>query len=396
MNTQLRENIHWVGYVDWSVRDFHGYNTNRGATYNAYLLQDEKTALIDTVKGLYLDHLLDNIRQHTPLEKIDYIICNHSEHDHSSSLPRVLAACPQAVVVCDQKCREFLKMQYDISEWNFQIVKTGDTLTLGKRTLQFMETPMVHWPDSMFTYVVEEKLLFSMDAFGQHFASSHRFDDEVDLPTVMAEAKTYYANIVMLYGKQIAKVLEQAARLEIEMIAPSHGVIWRSHIAEIVAAYQEWVVCQAKPKVVVLYDSMWGSTKRMAEAITQGAALEGVEAKLISVRAAGITEVATEVLDAGAIAFGSATLNMGMMPMMSAALTYLKGLHPVGKAGIAFGSYGWGKGATEDLQAWLQSTEIEILGEPLKCKFRPNREVLAECETIGRQLAEKARELAAR
>ena len=395
METSLREGIDWVGYVDWTVRDFHSYVTRRGATYNSYIIRDEKTALIDTVKAPFADCLLQHVSALTDPQEVDYVVCNHAEPDHTGSLARVVAACPNATVVCDQKCRDILAAYNDVADWPFQIVKTGDTLSLGKRTLHFVETPMVHWPDSMATYVPEEKLLFSMDAFGQHFASAHRFDDEVDLDIVMQEAKKYYANIVMLYGRQIASVLDAAAGLDIEMIAPAHGVIWRSHIGRIVSAYKDWVTCKPAAKVLVIYDSMWQSTRLMAEAIVEGASVPGVDAKPLYVRATGLTEIATEVLDAATIAFGSATLNMGMMPMMSAVLTYLKGLRPAGKAGFAFGSFGWGKGGAEAINEYLGAMKLDILRGPLKAKWRPTNEALEECRAAGRMLAEKARELTA-
>ncbi len=390
MNTTLCKGIDWVGYVDWTLRDFHSHVTRRGATYNSYLVRDENTALIDTVKAPFADHLLQNVSALTELTSVNYLICNHAEPDHSGALPQVMGALPQATLVCTRKCAEILGSYYDTSAWNIQTAATGDTLSLGKHTLHFIETPMVHWPDSMFTYVPEEKVLFSMDAFGQHYASGNRFDDEVDLGEVMEEAKKYYANIVMLYGRQIGKVLNSTAPLDIAMIAPAHGIIWRSHIGEIVSAYKEWVTCKPKPKVLVIYDSMWNSTKRMAEAIVDGASIEGVEPKLISVRATGLTEIATEVLDAAAIAFGSATLNMGMMPMMGAVLTYLKGLRPTGKAGFAFGSYGWGKGGAEAIDEYLKTMNYEILCEPLKCKWRPDNVALEPCRAAGKALAEKA------
>jgi len=394
METRLRDNIDWVGYVDWTVRDFHGYLTGRGSTYNAYLIRDEKTALIDTVKGPYFEHLLRNIGTLTDLRNVDYVVCNHAEVDHSGALPQVMAALPNATLVCDEKCRQALSMHFDTSSWKFRIVATGDTISLGKRTLHFVETPMVHWPESMFTYVPEEKLLFSMDAFGQHYATSQRFDDEVPFATLMEEAKIYYASIVMPYGKQVSRVLDQAAGLDIEMIAPSHGIIWRSRLADILAAYRDWAVCKPKSRVVVIYDSMWGSTAEMARAILEGASVAGVEATLIHVRDSHFAKIANEILDAPAIALGSCTLNQGMMPMMGAVLTYLKGLRPVGKSGFAFGSYGWGRGGPEDIDEWLKQVKWEILREPLKAQFRPAPEVLEECRAAGRLLAEKAIETA--
>ncbi|MBN2474955.1 MAG: FprA family A-type flavoprotein [Pirellulales bacterium] len=390
MNTTLRERIDWVGCVDWTVRDFHSYDTEEGTTYNAYLIRDEKTALIDTVKAPFADELLRNVAALKPLSEIDLVVCNHAEPDHSGALPRVMTALPQATLVCDKRCRAALAQHFDTSSWRFQIVAEGDSLSLGRRTLAFVETPMVHWPESMFTYVPEEKLLFSMDAFGQHYASSERFDDELPLGTILDEAKAYYANIVMPYGKQVVECLAKAAELEIEMIATSHGLIWRSHVADIVAAYRDWSAGRPKAKVLVIYDTMWQSTDEMARAILQGASQPGVQAKLINIRRSSLTRIATEVLDAAAIAFGSATLNRMMMPMAGAVLTYLKGLRPVDKAGFAFGSYGWGRGGPEAIEEWLQAMPWEILRKPLKAQYRPTPEIIEECLAAGRLLADQA------
>ena len=393
MNTALRENIDWVGYVDWAVRDFHGYNTARGATYNAYLVRDEKTALIDAVKAPYADELLKNIAALADPAGIRYVVCNHAEPDHAGGLSRVMAALPAATLVCDQKCAAALSQHHDTSGWKMQIVATGDTVSLGRRTLRFLETPMVHWPESMFTYVPEEQLLFSMDAFGQHYATSQRFDDQVSFATAMEEARTYYANIVMPFGKQVAALLKKTAKLDISMIAPAHGVIWRKHIPAILEAYRNWADCRPKPKVLVIYDTMWDSTGQMARAILAGASLPGVEAQLIHVRNSNLTRIATEVLDAAAIAFGSSTLNQGLMPMAAAVLTYLKGLRPVGKVGLAFGSYGWSTGGPEAVDKYLQAMKWEVLRAPLKAQYRPTPEVLDECRAAGTMLAEKAREM---
>jgi len=395
MDTKLRENIHWVGYVDWNVRDFHSFDTQRGATYNAYLVADEKTALIDTVKEPFADDLLRKVAALGELSRVDYVVCNHAEPDHSGALPRVMKALPRATLLCNKKCRAALSEYFDTSSWKIDLVAEGDTVSLGRRTLRFLETPMVHWPESMFTYVPEEKLLFSMDAFGQHYATSERFDDRVSLCTAMEEAKTYYANIVMPLGRPVAACLEKAAGLEIEMIAPSHGVIWRSHVPTILQAYRHWSVCRPRPKVLVIYDSMWGSTAAMARAIVDGASLPGVESALIPIRSSSLTRIAAEVLDAAAVAVGSPTLNRGMMPMVAAVLTYLEGLRPVGKSGFAFGSYGWGKGGPEAVNAYLREISWEVVREPIKAKYRPTPEVLDECRTAGRMLAEKALETAA-
>lgn len=388
----IRDNVDWVGFVDWTVRDFHGYNTSRGTTYNAYLVRDKKTALIDTVKKDYSARLLSNISSLVDPGLIDYVICNHAEPDHSGSLPAVLRACPNAEVVCNGKCRDALGRHFDTSGWKWKVTTDGDVLPLGERTLAFVDTPMLHWPESMFTFLREEKLLFSMDAFGQHYASARRFDDEEPFDVVMAEAKTYYANIVMPYGKQVAKALDRVAGLGVEVIAPSHGVIWRKHRAAVLSSYEDWMAGKKKPKVLVVYDTMWKSTEQMAAAIVDGAAVDGVEVKLMNVRAGDLTGLATEMLDAAAAAFGSPTLNSTLMPQMAAALTYLVGLKPSGKSGFAFGSYGWAKGGAKDVEDYLKAMKFEILREPLQSQYVPTAGILDECRAAGKMLARKALE----
>ena len=341
MDTKLKEGIHWVGYLDWNVRDFHGYRTHSGSTYNSYIVLDEKTAVIDAVKAPYVDDLLRKIQAHTSLDKIDYLVVNHAEPDHSGGIPGVMKACPNAKVVCSAKCRKALEMHYDTADWEFEIVKTGGSISLGSRTLQFVETPMVHWPESMFTYVPEEKLLFSMDAFGQHYASAARFDDHECREVLLHEAKTYFANIVMLYARPIRNTMQAAASLDIEMIAPSHGVIWRKHVAEILKAYTDWTHHRPEKKVLIVYDTMWKSTELMAQAIADGVLECDVDLRVYNVNASHITELATEILGSSGVAVGSPPLNMTLMPQMPCLLTYWKGLRPVEKVGFAFGSYGW-------------------------------------------------------
>lgn len=394
MNTTLNENIDWVGAVDWTIRDFHGYDVEHGTTYNAYLVRDEKTALVDTVKSPFADELLRNVSALVDPLRVDYVICNHAELDHAGALPQVLNAMPQATLLCDKKCAAALGEHFDTSSWKIRTVADGETVSLGRRTLRFVETPMVHWPESMFTYVPEDKLLFSMDAFGQHCATSERFDDQVDLSSVMREAKTYYANIVTPYGKSVLTCLEGLNGTEINTIAPSHGLIWRSHGREIVEAYRNWASCRLQPKVLVIYDTMWESTAAMAQAILDGATRPGVSVELIHIRRSNLTHIAAEALDAAAVAFGSATLNRGMMPMAAAVLNYLQGLRPQGKVAVAFGSYGWGKGGQEAVDKALREIGWEILCEPLRARYRPTAAMLAECRRVGAGLAERAQTLA--
>jgi flavorubredoxin len=390
MDTILTEGVFWVGYVDWSVRDFHGYTTERGSTYNAYLVMGQKTALIDTVKAPYASALLDSVKARVPLEKVDFIVCNHAEPDHSGGLPVVVRACSNAAVVCNAKCRDALAHHYDVSGWKFQVIKDTETLSLGGKTLQFFDTPMVHWPESMATYLVERELLFSMDAFGQHYASGFRFDDESDLCEVMQEAKTYYANIVLPYGRPVAATLARLGGLKLAMVAPSHGVIWRRHFAKILAAYQEWMVCKPAKKVVVVYCSMWNSTHVMADAVAAGAEEFPVEVKLIDANATDDTQIVTAVMDCAALAVGSATLNMGLMPRLAATLTYLRGLKPLGKAGFVFGSYGWAPKGVEEVSQYLQAMQVKPVCEPVACRFAPDAATLEKCRVAGRALAEVA------
>jgi flavorubredoxin len=391
MNTKLRENIYWVGCVDYNVRDFHGYRTERGSTYNAYLILDKKNVLVDTVKAPFAAELLKNLEEHIPADKIDYVICNHAEPDHSGALPLIMEKCSNAKLVCDAKCKAILDLYYDISNWEFELVKTGDSISLGKRSVSFLETPMVHWPESMFTYIPEEKILFSMDAFGQHYSSSKRFDYENQLPTILDEARTYYANIIMLFGRQTLKTLEAAKDLEIEIIAPSHGVIWTKHIPEILAAYKDWAVFKPKKKVLIMYATMWKSTEKMAIAIRDGANEFDVEVLLYNVDDIHKTVLATETLDSATIAIGSSTLNQGVMPEIASVLTYLKGLKPQNKSVVCFGSYGWAP-ATKELTSYVEAMKLDIMQDPITCKYKPTEEVFEQCREAGRNLAKKALE----
>lgn len=391
MNTELANKVNWVGYVDWPVRDFHGYQTKRGSSYNAYLVQGEaKVALIDTVKGPFADYLKRNVAALCPLSKIDYLVCNHAEPDHSGSFPAMVAACPQAEVVCNAKCKDALSRHYDTTGWKFRVVKEGDTLDLGGRTLQFFDTVMCHWPESMVTYLVEEALLFSMDIFGQHYATYCRFDDEANLTEVMQEAKTYYANIVLLYAKPVAAAAKKLLGLKLKMVAPSHGVIWRSHFDQIFKAYLDWHVSKPTRKVVVFYSTMWQSTRHMAEAIVRGANEFDVQVKLFDLKAVGDTELITELMDCAAFACGTPTLNQSLMPRVAAALTYIRGLKPAGKKAFTFGSYGWASKGAQEAQEYLKAFGCELLCEPIICRFAPDEATLEQCVEAGRALGRAA------
>jgi flavorubredoxin len=392
MTTELTKNIDWIGYVDWSVRDFHSFDTFRGATYNSYLIRDTKTVVIDAVKAPYSQYQIQNIAEKTELGKVDYVVCNHAEPDHAGGLPALMAALPNATLLCNAKCRETLSMYFDIGNWKIQVISPEDKISLGSRTLAFINTSMVHWPESMFTYIPEEELLFSMDAFGQHIATSARFDDQYDLETILTEAKSYYANIVTPYSKQVLRTLDVAANTPIKMIAPSHGLIWRKHIPKIVAAYQDWAGGKYARKALILFDSMWDSTTKLAEAILDGARKESseVDVQLMHVRRTTLTRIATEMLDASAVALGSPTLNLQMMPQMGAVLMYLKGLKFTSKSSFAFGSFGWAHAGSDQLDRWIEETGWVRLTSPIEAKFRPAPEVLEKAREAGKRLSQVA------
>lgn len=377
---EVKKGIYFVGAVDWNVRSFHGYSTNRGATYNAYLIIDEKITLIDTVKAPFADELIRRISSIVDPEKIDYIISNHVEMDHSGAIPAIMKVAKNATIITSAPSGlKGLQAHYG-SDYNYMSVKAGDTLSLGERSLTFVATPMLHWPDNMVTYCPEEKILFSNDAFGQHFASSKHFDVDVNLEEVYQEAKKYYANILMLYGKQAAKALEIVRSLDLEMICPSHGIIWTEHIPEILDKYEEFATGVAKEKALIVYDSMWHSTEKMAHAILEGFAKKGMETKLYDLKENHISDIMTEVLDAKYIAVGSPTLNNTMMPTVASFLCYMEGLHPENKKAFAFGSYGWGGQAVAKIQDKLKEIGLEVICDPIKANYIPSEETLNEIE----------------
>ena len=386
----LSEGIYWVGAVDWNARNFHGFITPNGATYNAYLIIDEKVTLIDTVKYPFYEVMLENIKEFVSPKEISYIISNHVEIDHSSSLPLIFKEAPNAQVLATEKGVAGLRRHFKV-ELPFVPVKEGDELSIGKRTLKFIETPMLHWPDSMFTYLVDEGILFSMDAFGQHIATSKRFDDEVDVEVIMDEAAKYYANIVMPFGANVLRTINKAKDLNITMLATSHGVIWRENIGRIIDAYVKWASGEVEEKVLVIYDSMWGSTDMMAKALVEGIISEGVKVRLFNLTVSDVTEILKEVLTAKAILVGSPTLNNGMLPTVAGFLEYLRGLRPKGKIGAAFGSYGWGKGAVRGIKEMLQKTKIDLLDADLECQFVPDKEELQKCVEFGSSVARQVK-----
>jgi len=385
----LSEGVYWVGAVDWNIRNFHGYSTHLGTTYNAYLVVDEKIALIDTVKAPFYDQMLARVKEIVSPEDIDYVVSNHVEMDHSGSLPMIMREAKNAKLVTLEKFGEGGLQKTFHSNWPFETVKEGSELDLGKRKLVFVPTPMLHWPDSMCSYLVEDRILFSMDVFGQHLATSARFDDEVGLDVIMPESAKYYANILMPFGDLVGRALDKLGGLGIRMVAPSHGVIWRSHLETIVNAYASWGKGETKNKALVIYDTMWGSTEKMAHALVEGIISEGVEAKLYNLTKSDQSDIIKEVLDTRAILVGSPTLNNGMFPSVAGFLCYVKGLKPRGKIGAAFGSHGWAGGAVKAIEQELGQAGVELVDSDIAFKFVPGADEIQKCIDFGRVIAKK-------
>lgn len=372
---KIRDNIYWVGAIDWSIRNFHGYTTNRGATYNAYLIIDEKITLIDTVKAPFADELLERVSKIVDPAKIDYIISNHVEMDHSGAIPKVMEVCKNATIITSAPSGlKGLKAHY--GEFNYKAVKANETLSIGKRTLTFVPTPMLHWPDNMVTYCKEEKILFSNDAFGQHYATSERFDDEVPLSIALEEAKKYYANIIMLYGKQVQGAYKIVSGLDIDLIAPSHGVMWRSHINDILNSYKLWSANEPESGAIVVFDSMWHSTETIAKTIVEAFSQKGISVKLYDLKENHMSDIVPDILTSKYIAVGSPTLNNNMMPTVAAFLCYLKGLSPKNRKAFAFGSYGWGGQSIDQVENELVNCGFDICLEKIKLPYIPTKEQL--------------------
>ncbi|MBN1455370.1 MAG: FprA family A-type flavoprotein [Methanomicrobia archaeon] len=382
---EIKPGIYWVGGIDWELQNFHGYLTQRGTTYNAYLIVDEQVVLVDTVKHYLFDELRARISKVLDPAQIDYLVANHVEMDHSGSLPRMVELAPRAKIITSPKGEQGLRRHYKAA-WPFEVVKSGDSLSIGKRTLQFFLTPMVHWPDNMVTYIPEEKLLLPNDAFGQHIASSERYDDEIGWAILHEEAAKYYANIVLPYGEQVKKALTALSGLEIEMIAPSHGIIWRTYLPQILDAYQHWAANDSEARALIVYDTMWGSTGQMAQSLRDGLEQAGVPVTLRNLKTTHISDVLTDVIRSRAILIGSPTLNMGVLPTVGAFLTYLEGLRPKNRIGFAFGSYGWGEQSVKKIEAVMSALGWEMPIAGVKTQYRPDQDELASIREVGAEL----------
>ena len=386
---EIAKDIFWVGAIDWNIRDFHGYSTYEGTTYNAYLIMDEKITLIDTVKKEFANVLIENIRHVVDPKKIDYVISNHTEMDHSGGLATVMHRVGEdKPLYCSKMGHKNLSKHFP-QKWNYQPVENGGELSIGKKTLTFMETRMLHWPDSMFTYAKEDKVLFSSDAFGQHYAGLERFDDEVG-DAIMPHAKKYFANILLLYSPLILKLVDKVKDmgLALDMICPDHGIMWRRDPTKIISAYVAWSEQKPKRKALVIYDTMWHSTEKMAEEIVDALGREGVNARPMHLRSCHRSDIITEVLDAGAVIVGSPTLNNGLFPTVSDFLTYMKGLKPTNKVGAAFGSYGWSGEAVKLINKELEEMKFNVVDPGLRIQYVPDEKGVEACHELGKAIAQ--------
>jgi len=391
---EILKDVHWVGAIDWNIRDFHGYSIYRGTTYNAFLVMDEKVTLFDTVKQGFRSELLHHIRRVIDPATIDYLVVNHAEMDHSGLVPEVVELVKPEKIFCSERGRKALLAHFHREDWPYEVVKTGDTISLGKRTVRFIETRMLHWPDSMFSYIPEDHLLISSDAFGQHVATTERFDDEVDLSMLLRHAAKYYANIILPYSNLVQKLLSlvKEMNLEVDMIAPDHGVIWRRNRGKILECYDEWSQQRSKVKALVIYDTMWHSTETMAKAIADGLVKEGVSVRMFDLATNHRSDIITEVLDAGALVIGSPTLNNGMLPRMADFLHYMKGLRPANKIGAAFGSYGWSGEAVRLINAIMEEMKFTVIDPGIKVQYVPVHDDLKRCAELGCKVAKELKE----
>jgi len=392
---EVVDDVYWVGAIDHNVRNFHGfsYTTKHGTTYNAYLVIGEKIALVDAVFGPFAEEMFDRISQVIDISEIDYMIANHAEMDHSGAVPDVLEKVPNAKLVCTKRAVDALKKHYP-DGWDIEVVETGDEIDLGGKTLRFYEAPMLHWPESMFTYYVEEEVLMPNDAFGQHYATGKRFADEVDEYVLWKEAEKYYANILWPLSRQVERKIEEVLELglPIKIIAPSHGLIWRKDPLKIVKKYLAWARGEdVEDRVIIAWDTMWQSTTKMARAIAEGIESEGLVPNLHLIPTSDRSDIMAELLKAKGLLVGSSTLHNEALPTIAAVLSDLEVLKPKGKKGAAFGSYGWGGGAVEKIQHAMENGGMDVIMEPFTAKWVPSSEELQAAYAFGKEFAKKVK-----
>ena len=394
MAFKLTNKVTWVGKIDWELRTFHGeeYSTHRGSSYNSYLIRDEKTVLIDTVWDPYAEEFVENLKKEIDLNEIDYIIAQHGESDHSGALPLLMREIPDTPIYCTSNGAKVLKGHYH-EDWNFVEVKTGDTLNIGESTLTFVEARMLHWPDSMMTYMSGDNILFSNDAFGQHYASELMYNDLVDQAELYQECIKYYANILTPFSPLVTKKIEEVLsfNLPLNMIATSHGIIWRDNPAQIVEQYLKWADDYQENQITIVYDTMWNCTRHMAEAIAEGIKSVDKDAtvKLFNAGKTDKNNIITELFKSKAILFGSSTVNKSIMHATAGILSMIRGIGFKNKKGAAFGSYGWSGESIGMLEEELKAAKIEVVQEGIKALWDPDEEAKKQCVESGKSFAEK-------
>jgi len=393
MACTVKNNITWVGKVDWELRKFHGneYSTHRGSTYNSYLVREEKTALIDTVWAPFAKDFVANLEKIIDLHSIDYVIANHGEIDHSGALPELMRRIPDKPIYCTANGVKSLKGHYH-RDWNFVTVRTGDRLSLGSKELVFIEAPMLHWPDTMMCYLTGDNVLFSNDAFGQHYATSGMFNDTADRDELYAECMKYYANILTPFSPLVTKKINEVLsfKLPVDMICTSHGVIWRDNPAQIVEKYLVWADAYRENQVTILYDTMWGGTRVMAEAIAAGIReVDGrVAVKLFNASTTDKNDLITEVFRAKAVGVGSPTINQGILCSVAALLEEMRGLKFRKKKAFAFGSYGWSGESVKMIAEGLKLGGFDLVGDGIRALWNPDDDAVKACIDYGRKIAE--------
>lgn len=384
----MTDKVTWVGKIDWQLRRFHGdeYSTHRGTSYNSYLIRDEKNVLIDTVWKPFDEEFVENLKKEINLNEIDYIIANHAEVDHSGALPLLMKEIPDVPIYCTAAGARILKAHYH-EDWNFVEVKTGDTLDIGENKLTFIEAKMLHWPDSMFTYMDGENILFSNDAFGQHYASDLMYNDLVDQAELYQEAMKYYANILAPFSPLVTRKIEEVLgfNLPVDMIATSHGIIWRDNPAQIIGKYLEWAKDYKENQITIVYDSMWNATRRMAEAIAEGIKSENkdVAVKLFNAANSDKNDVITEMFKSDAVLVGASTVNNSILSSISGILDMVKGLGFKNKKAAAFGSYGWSGESIKIITERLKDAKFEVINDGIKELWNPDEEGLERCREFG-------------
>jgi anaerobic nitric oxide reductase flavorubredoxin len=392
MSLKVVNNVYWAGKIDWELRKFHGdeYSTHRGSTYNSYLIKEEKTALIDTVWAPFSKEFVNNLSKEIDLKKIDYVIANHAEIDHSGALPELMRHIPDTPIYCTKNGVKSLKGHYH-QDWNFNVVKTGDRLSLGQKELIFVEAPMLHWPDSMFSYLTGDNVLFSNDAFGQHYASEYMFNDLVDQNELFNECIKYYANILTPFSPLVIKKIEEVLsfNLPLDFLCTSHGIIWRKKPEQIVEKYLEWADSYQENQITIIYDTMWNGTRIMAEKIANGIseADKEVNVKVFNLAKTDKNDVITEIFRSKAILVGSPTINRGILVSVAGIFEEIKGLQFKNKKAAAFGCYGWSGESTKIISENLESAGFELVDEGIKAMWNPDDENIAKCTEYGRQLA---------